>query len=58
MCSLFRKAYPKAEIYSVCNERPIKKLYRQTGTSIVYNKEELLQRMELVTLEHEVGGAA
>lgn len=58
MCNLFGKAYPKAEIYSVCNERAIKKLYRQAKASVVYNKDELLQRMELVTLEHEVGGAA
>lgn len=57
MCSLFRKNCPKAEIYSVCNERAVRKLYRQTGAISFFGKEELMQRMELITLEHEAGAA-
>ncbi len=57
ICNLFRKTCPKTEIYSICNEKALKKLYRQAGASVFYNREELLQRMELITLEHEVGAA-
>lgn len=57
ICNLFRKTCPKAEIYSICNEKALKKLYRQAGASVFYNREELLQRMELITLGHEVGAA-
>ena len=57
ICNLFRKTCPKTEIYIICNEKALKKLYRQAGASVFYNREELLQRMELITLEHEVGAA-
>ena len=57
ICNLFRKTCPKTEIYSICNEKALKKLYRQAGASVFYNREELLQRMELITLGHEVGAA-
>ena len=57
LCSLFKKNCPGAELYSICNERAVRKLYRQTGAVSFFGKEELMQRMELITLEHEAGAA-
>ena len=57
MCNLIRKNCRKAELYSVCNERAVRKFYRQAGAVAFAGREELLQGMELITLEHEVGAA-
>ncbi len=57
LCSLFRKTCPKAELYSICNEQAVRKLYRQAGTISFFSREDLMQRMELVTLGHEAGAA-
>ncbi len=57
VCNVMKQVNPKAEIYSLCNDRSVKKLYRKAGASVVYNREELMQRMELIILGHEVGAA-
>lgn len=57
VCNLMNRVCPKAEIYSLCNDRSLKKLYRKAGASVVYDRNGLMQRMELITLEHEVGAA-
>lgn len=57
VCNLMKRMCPKADIYSLCNDRSLKKLYRKAGASVVYDRNELMQRMELITLEHEVGAA-
>lgn len=57
LCSLFRKTCPKAEFYSICNERAVRKLYRQAGAISFFSREDLMQRMELITLGHEAGAA-
>lgn len=57
LCSLFRKTCPKAELYSICNERTVRKLYRQAGAISFFSRDDLMQRMELITLGHEAGAA-
>lgn len=57
LCSLFRKICPKAELYCICNERAVRKLYRQAGAISFFSREDLMQRMELITLGHEAGAA-
>ena len=57
ICNLMKRTCPQSAIYSLCNDRSLKKLYRKTGASVVYDRDELIQRMELITLEHEVGAA-
>lgn len=57
VCNLFRKMYPKTEIFSICNENTNIKLYRQTHIIVYSKKEEMLQRLELRLMENEVGAA-
>lgn len=57
VCSLVRRNSPGVQSYSVCNERVVKKLYRQVGAAAFFTREDLMQRMELITLEHEAGAA-
>ncbi|GAA0801331.1 hypothetical protein DWX43_25625 [Clostridium sp. AF19-22AC] len=56
-CNLFRKMYPGAQIFSLCNEKMNMRLYRQSHVQIFTEKEELLQRLELLIMENEVGAA-
>lgn len=56
-CNLFHKMYPTAQIYGLCNDKSDLKLYRQSHINVFLEKEELLQRLELLIMEHEVGAA-
>lgn len=56
-CTLFRKMYPKAQIFSLCNEKANMRLYRQAHFTVFTEKEELMQRLELLIMENEVGAA-
>ena len=55
--NLFRNMYPEAETFGVCNERANRKLYKQAGGYLFWHLEELLQRLELLLMEHEAGVA-
>ena len=55
--NLFRQMYPQAETFGVCNERANRKLYKQAGFTVFCHQEELLQRLELLLMEHEAGVA-
>ena len=56
-CNLVKSFYPETGIFTVCNDRANRKLYRQIGAVSYSGKAELMHGMELLTLEHE-GGAA
>lgn len=56
-CNLFRKMYPKAQIFGFCNEKVNMRLYRQSHIQVFTEKEELMQRLELLIMENEVGVA-
>lgn len=56
-CNLFRKMYPKAQIFGLCNEKANMRLYRQSHIQLFTEKEELMQRLELLIMENEVGAA-
>lgn len=56
-CNLFHKMYPKAQIFGFCNEKVNMKLYRQAHIQVFTEKDELMQRLELLIMEHEVGAA-
>lgn len=57
ICKLFGKLYPNARIFSLCNDESNRKLFRQARCSVFKTKEELLQQVELLTMENEVGAA-
>lgn len=57
VCTLFRKMYPKAQIFSLCNEKANMRLYRHAHITVFTEKEELMQRLELLIMENEVGAA-
>ena len=57
VCNLFHKMYPGVQIFSICNEKSNMKLYRQSHINVFTEKEELLQRLELLAMENEVGAA-
>lgn len=57
VCNLFRKMYPGTQMFSICNEKSNLKLYRQSHINVFTEKEELLQRLELLAMENEVGAA-
>lgn len=57
VCNLFSKMYPNARIFSLCNEENNWKLFKQAHCRVFKTKEELLQQVELLTMENEVGAA-
>lgn len=57
VCNLFGKMYPSAQIFSYCNDSGNMKLYRQAHITVFAEKEELMQRLELLIMENEVGAA-
>lgn len=57
VCNLFSKMYPGARIFSLCNEEGNRKLFRQAHVRVFTEKDELLQQLELLTMENEVGAA-
>ncbi len=56
-CTLFKKMYPKAQIFGLCNEKANMRLFRQAHITVFTEKEELMQRLELLIMENEVGAA-
>ena len=57
VCNLFQKLYPSAQIFSYCNESSNMKLYKQAHITVFSEKEEFMQRLELLIMENEVGAA-
>lgn len=57
VCNLFCKMYPDVQMFGICNEKSNLKLFRKTHIRIFKDKDELLQRLELLAMENEVGAA-
>lgn len=57
VCNLFSTMYPEIQTFSLCNDKNNLKLFRQAHIQVFTEKEELLQRLELLTMENEVGAA-